>query len=215
MQLPLKMLSQSRRGCCSWIFFIIALSIFYLYNIANVGWQLVHYTVYGTRKSDNGLGLVDSPPSNICIIYAPSTCQSYSLVCHHSLYGMCVLYRPIFPYKFQGDATLAIGPFGSPGTCIVNYTPPELCRAVFRHWASPPRPCCHEGPSSPYVWPRGGSRNFLRGGGGVLGQNSSKGGFRVQVRGNFHILISKKKNPLKGGLNPLNPPPLWISYWCL
>ena len=39
---------------------------------------------------------------------------------------------------------------------------------------------------------RGGSRNSLRGGGG-LGQNSSKGGFRVQVRGNFHILTSKKE----------------------
>ena len=53
-----------------------------MYNIANVGWQLVHYTVYGTQKSDNGLGfassiiaflrpincILDSPPSNICII---------------------------------------------------------------------------------------------------------------------------------------------------
>ena len=46
---------------------------------------------------------------------------------------------------------------------------------------------------------RGGSRNSLRGGGGVLGQNSSKGGFRAQVRGNFHILTSKKKQPLWGG----------------
>ena len=27
-----------------------------MYNIANVAWQLVHYTVYGTQKSDNGLG---------------------------------------------------------------------------------------------------------------------------------------------------------------
>ena len=26
-----------------------------MYNIANVGWQLVHYTVYGTQKTDNGL----------------------------------------------------------------------------------------------------------------------------------------------------------------
>ena len=53
-----------------------------MYNIANVGWQLVHCTVYGTKKSDNGRGeassiiaflrpvncKVDSPPSNICII---------------------------------------------------------------------------------------------------------------------------------------------------
>ena len=39
---------------------------------------------------------------------------------------------------------------------------------------------------------RGGSRNSLKG--GVLGQNSSKGGgVRVQVRGNFHNLTSKKK----------------------
>ena len=48
------------------------------------------------------------------------------------------------------------------------------------------------------------------GGGGVLGQNSSKGGFRVQVRGNFHILTSKKKKTSEGGgggLNPLTPPP--------
>ena len=56
---------------------------------------------------------------------------------------------------------------------------------------------------------RGGSRNSLKGGGGVLGQNSSKGGggFRVQVRGNFHILTSKKKTPLKGGFKPPTPPP--------
>ena len=54
-----------------------------VYNIATVGWQLVHYTVYGTKKSDNGRGeaesiiaflrpvncIVDSPPSNICIIF--------------------------------------------------------------------------------------------------------------------------------------------------
>ena len=52
---------------------------------------------------------------------------------------------------------------------------------------------------------RGGSRNSLRGG-GVLGQNSSKGGFRVQVRGNFHILTSKKKKPLKEGFKPPKPP---------
>ena len=47
-----------------------------------------------------------------------------------------------------------------------------------------------------YVHGRGGSRNSLRGGGGVLGQNSSKGGFRVQVRRIFHILTSKKKKKL-------------------
>ena len=35
------------------------------------------------------------------------------------------------------------------------------------------------------------------------------GGGRVQVRGNFHILTSKKKTKqnLRGGLNPLTPPP--------
>ena len=60
---------------------------------------------------------------------------------------------------------------------------------------------------------RGGSRNSLKlkggGGGGVLGQNSSKWGFRVQVRGNFHILTSNnKKQPLKGGgVKRPNPPP--------
>ena len=52
---------------------------------------------------------------------------------------------------------------------------------------------------------RGGSRNSLRGGG--LGQNSSKRGFRVQVRGNFHILTSKKKTS-EGGFKPPTPPPL-------
>ena len=81
MQLPLEMLSQSRRGCCSWISFIIANCQYftYMYNIANVGWQLVHYTVYRTQKSDITESIiaflrpvnciVDSPPSNICIIY--------------------------------------------------------------------------------------------------------------------------------------------------
>ena len=37
----------------------------------------------------------------------------------------------------------------------------------------------------------------------MLGQNSSKGGgggvVRVQVRGNFHILTSKKKKPTSEG----------------
>ena len=61
---------------------IVNILLIYVYNIATVGWQLVHYTVYGTKKSDNGLGfassiiaflrpvncIVDSPPFNICII---------------------------------------------------------------------------------------------------------------------------------------------------
>ena len=42
---------------------------------------------------------------------------------------------------------------------------------------------------------RGGSRNSL------------KGGFRVQVRGNFHILTSKKNPTSEGGVKPPNPPP--------
>ena len=56
--------------------------------------------------------------------------------------------------------------------------------------------------------PRGGSRNSLRGGSGPEFFEGG-GGVRVQVRGNFHILTSKKKQkqPLKGGLNPLTPPP--------
>ena len=51
------------------------------------------------------------------------------------------------------------------------------------------------------VWVfRGGSRNSLRGGGGS-GPEFFERGVRVQVRGNFHILTSKKKQtkPLKGG----------------
>ena len=61
---------------------IVNILLIYVYNIATVGWQLVHYTVYGTKKSDNGRGeaesiiaflrpvncIVDSPPSNICIL---------------------------------------------------------------------------------------------------------------------------------------------------
>ena len=51
----------------------------------------------------------------------------------------------------------------------------------------------------------GGPRNSSSGGGGVLGRNFSRGGGRVQVRGNFHILTSK--NNSEGGLNTLTPPP--------
>ena len=88
---PIDWISLSRQELCLaeilWDLFIsMRLSIFYLYmciyNIATVGWQLVHYAVYGTKKSDNGLGfassiiaflrpvncIVDSPPSNICIM---------------------------------------------------------------------------------------------------------------------------------------------------
>ena len=41
---------------------------------------------------------------------------------------------------------------------------------------------------------RGGSRNSLRGGGGSGPEffEGGGGGVRVQVRGNFHILTSKK-----------------------
>ena len=44
---------------------------------------------------------------------------------------------------------------------------------------------------------------FFEGGGGVR---------VVQVRGNFHILTSKKNNLGGGGLNPLPPPPPWIHH---
>ena len=65
----------------------------------------------------------------------------------------------------------------------------------------------------------GADLRILRGGGGVLGRNSSRGGgvFRVQVRRNFHILTSKTKKTPRGGLNPLPPPPatgceVWIMF---
>ena len=61
------------------------------------------------------------------------------------------------------------------------------------------------------IFYRGGSTNSLAGVGvGVPGRNSSGGGGgggRLQVRGNFHMLTSKKKQPLRGGVKPPNPPP--------
>ena len=62
---------------------------------------------------------------------------------------------------------------------------------------------------------RGGSRNSLRGG-GFWARILRGGGVRVQVRGNFHILTSKKtqKTSAGGGFNPpKHPPPLWIRYY--
>ena len=45
---------------------------------------------------------------------------------------------------------------------------------------------------------RGGSRNSLKGGGGFWARILRRGGgVRVQVRGNFHILTSKKNNNKK------------------
>ena len=44
---------------------------------------------------------------------------------------------------------------------------------------------------------RGGPTIFSKGGGGGFWAGILQGGFRVQVRGNFHILTSKKK-PLRG-----------------
>ena len=41
-------------------------------------------------------------------------------------YGMCVPYRLILLYMFRGDAVLTMGPYGSTGTCIINYNPPEI-----------------------------------------------------------------------------------------
>ena len=47
----------------------------------------------------------------------------------------------------------------------------------------------------------------MGGGGGFWARILRRGGgFRVQVRGNFHILISKKKNS-EGGFKPPKPPP--------
>ena len=51
-------------------------------HYTNIGWWRVHYTVYGTKKSDNGRGeaesiiaflrpvncIVDELPSNICYV---------------------------------------------------------------------------------------------------------------------------------------------------
>ena len=31
-----------------------------------------------------------------------------------------------FMIHVRGDATLTIGPYGSAGTCIINYTPPQI-----------------------------------------------------------------------------------------
>ena len=31
-----------------------------------------------------------------------------------------------FIVHFRGDMTLTIGPYGSAGTCIINYAPPEI-----------------------------------------------------------------------------------------
>ena len=79
-----------------------------MYNIANVGWQLVHYTVYGTPKTDNGLRFtssiigclrpvncrVDSPPSNICILYIYMHVSNLGLChfsCHNAMTGRCHL----------------------------------------------------------------------------------------------------------------------------
>ena len=63
----------------------------------------------------------------------------------------------------------------------------------------------------PHPHSRGGSRNSLRGGGGSGPEFFEGGGARVQVRGNFHILTSKKQTNKNseggGGLNPLPPPP--------
>ena len=59
------------------------------------------------------------------------------------------------------------------------------------------------GTDSGYSRQAGADLGILRrgGGGGVLGRNSSRG-VRVQVRRNFHILTSTKKNLGGGGLNP-------------
>ena len=56
----------------------------------------------------------------------------------------------------------------------------------------------------PYMIVRGGPRNSSGGGGGFWAEIIQGGGVRVQVRGNFHILTSKK--PRGGGLNPIHPP---------
>ena len=64
---------------------------------------------------------------------------------------------------------------------------------------------------------RGGSRNSLRGG-GVLGQNSSKGGGGGLGSRSVGIFIywqakKKKKKNSEGGVKPPNPhSPLWIRY---
>ena len=64
---------------------------------------------------------------------------------------------------------------------------------------------CRQG-VKPTIQFRGGSRNSLKGGfwARILRRG---GGVKVQVRGNFHILTSKKKKnqPLKGG-GGVNPP---------
>ena len=55
-------------------------------------------------------------------------------------------------------------------------------------------------------------RILQRGGGGGSGQEFFRGGVRVQVRGNFHILTSKKNKP-GGGVTPKLPP--WMRHCCV
>ena len=54
---------------------------------------------------------------------------------------------------------------------------------------------------------QGWIEEFFEGGGGS-GPEFFEGGFRVQVRGNFHILTSKKKKKNLWGGGGGNPPPL-------
>ena len=41
--------------------------------------------------------------------------------------------RPILLYRFRGDAMLSMGPYGSAGTCIINYAPPEINVVVMEY----------------------------------------------------------------------------------
>ena len=52
-----------------------------MYNTANVVWQLVHYTVYGTPKSDNGLGFAGAQrPGGYGGVYTPPTFLGQSVI---------------------------------------------------------------------------------------------------------------------------------------
>ena len=103
-----------------------------MYNIGNVGWQLVHYTIYGT-KSNTGLGfaltliafhsplyrIVDSPPSNIGIIYAFYLRVLFTGVAYDLTYGTRSIWTNFIIYV-SGRCNVNYGLYGSAGTCIIN-----------------------------------------------------------------------------------------------
>ena len=81
--------------------------------------------LFNTVKAEVILDFLKAAVLYWLLLYAHSICE-----CRSRGAVRCPIWNTSHTADFmihvRGDATLTIGPYGSAGTCIINYTPPQI-----------------------------------------------------------------------------------------